>query len=134
MNPVDREPGETFRLLTRLFLRRLIDNDLMSPHADRHESLAVVEIRGLAPLDLNDAVAAVRRTGRAIVVAEAPRTGSLAAEIAATLNEEAFYSLEAPVLRVGGFDVPYPPSRLEHLHLPDVDRVLDAVDRSLAVA
>jgi pyruvate dehydrogenase E1 component beta subunit len=97
-------------------------------------SLAVVELLALAPLDLTEVLAAVRRTGRAIVVAEAPRTGSVAAEIAATLSEEAFHSMEAPVLRVGGFDVPYPPSRLEHLHLPDVDRILDAVDRSLAVA
>jgi 2-oxoisovalerate dehydrogenase E1 component beta subunit len=97
-------------------------------------SLAVVEVHALAPLDLTDVLAAVRRTGRAIVVAEAPRTGSVAAEIATTISEEAFYCLEAPVLRVGGFDVPYPPSRLEHLHLPDVDRVLDAVDRSLDFA
>jgi 2-oxoisovalerate dehydrogenase E1 component beta subunit len=95
-------------------------------------SLAVVELRSLAPLDLEVALAAVRRTGRVVVVAEAPRTGSLAAEVAASVTEQAFYLLEAPVLRVGGFDIPYPPSRLEGFYLPDVDRVLDAVDRSLA--
>lgn len=100
--------------------------------ATEGRSLAVVELRSLAPLDLGPAVEAVRGNGRAVVVAEAPRTGSLAAEIAAALTEEAFYSLEAPVLRVGGFDVPYPPSRLEHQYLPDVDRILDAVDRAEA--
>jgi 2-oxoisovalerate dehydrogenase E1 component beta subunit len=95
-------------------------------------SLAVVELCTLAPLDLSVVLAAARITGRVIVVAEAPCTGSLAAEIAASVTEQAFYSLEAPVLRVGGFDTPYPGSRLEDLYLPDVDRVLDAVDRSLA--
>jgi pyruvate dehydrogenase E1 component beta subunit len=95
-------------------------------------SVAVVELTSLAPLDLVPVLDAVRTTGRLVVVAEAPRTGSLASEIAAAVTEQAFYSLEAPVLRVGGFDVPYPPSRLESLYLPDVDRVLDAVDRAMA--
>jgi 2-oxoisovalerate dehydrogenase E1 component beta subunit len=95
-------------------------------------SLQVVELRHLAPLDLRVVVEAARATGRVVVVAEAPRTGSVAAEVCATVTEQAFYSLEAPVLRVGGFDTPYPPSRLERHYLPDVDRVLDAVDRSLA--
>ena len=94
-------------------------------------SLAVVELRSLAPLDLAVVLDSIRETGRAIVVAEAPTTGSLAAEIAAAVTEQAFYVLEAPVLRVGGFDTPYPASRLEQHYLPDVDRVLDAVDRSL---
>ena len=74
----------------------------------------------------------MRRTGRLVVVHEAPATLGLGAEIAARVTEEAFYSLQAPVLRVGGFDTPYPPSRLEEDFLPDLDRVLDAVDRSLA--
>jgi pyruvate dehydrogenase E1 component beta subunit len=95
-------------------------------------SIAVVELRALAPLDLDVAITSARATGRLVVVAEAPRTGSFSAEVAATVTEQAFYSLEAPVLRVGGFDTPYPPSRLERSYLPDVDRVLDAVDRSLA--
>nr|MBA2773610.1 alpha-ketoacid dehydrogenase subunit beta [Nocardioidaceae bacterium] len=68
----------------------------------------------------------------AIVVHEAPLTLGLGAEIAARITEESFYSLESPVLRVGGFDTPYPPSRIEEEYLPDLDRVLDAVDRSLA--
>jgi pyruvate dehydrogenase E1 component beta subunit len=95
-------------------------------------SLQVVELLQLAPLDLRVVVEAARSTGRVVVVAEAPRTGSVAAEVCATVTEAAFYSLEAPVLRVGGYDTPYPPSRLERHYLPDVDRVLDTVDRSLA--
>jgi pyruvate dehydrogenase E1 component beta subunit len=73
----------------------------------------------------------VKRTGRLVVVHEAPGNLGLGAELAARVTEECFYSLEAPVLRVGGFDTPYPPSRIEEDFLPDLDRVLDAVDRSL---
>jgi pyruvate dehydrogenase E1 component beta subunit len=74
----------------------------------------------------------VRRTGRLVVVAESPSEVSVAAEVAARVQEECFHSLEAPVLRVTGFDTPYPPSKIEEEYLPDLDRVLDAVDRSLA--
>jgi pyruvate dehydrogenase E1 component beta subunit len=74
----------------------------------------------------------VRKTGRAVVVHEAPVNLGMGSEIAARVSEQCFYSLEAPVLRVGGFDTPYPPSRIEEDYLPDLDRVLDAVDRSLA--
>jgi 2-oxoisovalerate dehydrogenase E1 component beta subunit len=74
----------------------------------------------------------VRRTGRAVVTHEAHVNLGLGAELSARITEECFYSLEAPVLRVGGFDTPYPPSRIEEDFLPDLDRVLDAVDRSLA--
>ena len=74
----------------------------------------------------------MRRTGRCVVVHEAPVTGGLGAEIAARITEQCFYQLEAPVLRVGGFATPYPPSRLEEHYLPDLDRVLDAVDRTFA--
>jgi 2-oxoisovalerate dehydrogenase E1 component beta subunit len=94
--------------------------------------LEVIDLRTLAPLDLATITASVRRTGRCVVVHEAPVTGGLGAEIAARITEECFYQLEAPVLRVGAFSVPYPPSRLEEHYLPDLDRVLDAVDRSFA--
>ncbi|HLU31787.1 MAG TPA: transketolase C-terminal domain-containing protein, partial [Acidimicrobiia bacterium] len=87
-------------------------------------------LRSLSPLDLAPVFASVRRTGRCVVVHEAPITLGLGAEIAARVTEECFYSLESPVLRVGGFDIPYPPARLEEQYLPDLDRVLDAVDRS----
>jgi 2-oxoisovalerate dehydrogenase E1 component beta subunit len=93
-------------------------------------ALEVIDLRSLSPLDLDTMVASVRRTGRCVVVHEAPVTGGLGAEIAARVTERCFYQLEAPVLRVGGFSAPYPPSRLEDHYLPDLDRVLDAVDRT----
>ena len=74
----------------------------------------------------------VRRTGHAVVVHEVHVNLGVGSEVAARISEECFYSLEAPVLRVGGFDTPYPPSRIEEEWLPDLDRVLDAVDRWLA--
>jgi 2-oxoisovalerate dehydrogenase E1 component beta subunit len=98
---------------------------------DDGRALEVIDLRSLAPLDTETIVASVRRTGRCIVVHEAPVTGGLGAEIAARVTQECFYDLEAPVLRVGGFSVPYPPSRIEEYYLPDLDRVLDAVDRAL---
>ncbi len=94
--------------------------------------LEVIDLRTLSPLDTETVLESVRRTGRLVVVHEAPSTLGLGAEIAARVAEEAFYSLQAPVLRVSGFDTPYPSSRLEEDFLPDLDRVLDAVDRSLA--
>jgi 2-oxoisovalerate dehydrogenase E1 component beta subunit len=95
-------------------------------------SLEVIDVRSLSPLDTGTIVASVRRTGRCVVVHEAPVTGGIGAEIAARVTQECFYQLEAPVLRVGGFSTPYPPSRLEEHFLPDLDRVLDAVDRAFA--
>jgi 2-oxoisovalerate dehydrogenase E1 component subunit beta len=93
-------------------------------------SLEVIDLRSLSPLDLPVILTSVRKTGRCIVVHEAPVTGGLGAEIAARVTEQCFYQLEAPVLRVGAFSAPYPPSRLEEHYLPDLDRVLDAVDRT----
>ncbi len=100
--------------------------------ADEGRSLEVIDLRTLSPLDLPVVHASVRKTGHVVVVHEAPVNLGLGAELAARISEECFYSLEAPVLRVGGFDTPYPPSRIEEEYLPDLDRVLDAVDRSLA--
>ena len=94
--------------------------------------LEVVDLRSLSPLDLPTVVESVRRTRRAVVVHEAPSFIGLGAELAARLSEELYYEMEAPVLRVTGHDTPYPPSRLEEEYLPDLDRVLHAVDRSLA--
>ena len=99
--------------------------------AEEGRSLEVVDLRTLSPLDLDPVFESVRRTGRCVVVHEAPVTLGLGAEIAARVTETCFHSLEAPVLRVGGYDTPYPPSKLEEEYLPDLDRVLDAVDRSL---
>ena len=95
-------------------------------------ALEVIDLRSLSPLDIDTVTASVRKTGRCVVVHEAPVTGGLGAEVAARVTEECFYHLEAPVLRVGGFSTPYPPSRLEEHFLPDLDRVLDAVDRTFA--
>ena len=99
--------------------------------ADGHE-LEVIDLRSLSPLDLEPVYDSVRRTGRLVVVSEAPSEVSVTAEVAARVQQDCFYSLEAPVLRVTGFDTPYPPSKCEEDYLPDLDRVLDAVDRSLA--
>jgi 2-oxoisovalerate dehydrogenase E1 component beta subunit len=95
-------------------------------------SLEVIDLRSLSPLDLEPVFTSVRRTGRLVVVHEAPGSLGLGAELAARVQEECFYSLESPVLRVTGFDTPYPPARLEEQYLPDLDRLLDAVDRAFA--
>lgn len=93
--------------------------------------LEVVDLRSLVPFDEQGVLESVQRTGRAIVVHEAAVFAGFGAEVAARITEKAFYSLEAPVLRVGGFDIPYPSAKLEEFFLPDVDRILDAVERSL---
>ena len=95
-------------------------------------SLEVIDLRSLSPLDTGTIVDSVRRTGRCVVVHEASTFLGLGAEIAALVQQECFFSLEAPVARVGGYNVPYPPSRLEEDFLPDLDRVLDTVDRLMA--
>ena len=95
-------------------------------------SIEVVDLRSLSPIDYGPLLESVRRTGRLVVAQEAPGNVSIGSEIAATVSERAFYSLEAPVVRVSGFDTPFPPAKLEGAYLPDVDRILDAVDRSLA--
>ncbi len=92
-------------------------------------SVEVIDLQSLSPLDIDVVAASVRRTGHLVVVHEASSTAGLGAEVAARVSEECFYSLEAPVLRVTGYDVPYPASRLEEHFLPDLDRVLDGVDR-----
>jgi len=98
--------------------------------AEDGRNLEVIDLRSLSPLDMGTVYESVRRTGRAVVVHEAPGNLGVGAELAARITEECFYSLEAPVLRVTGYDVPYPAARVEEEYLPDLDRVLDAVDRS----
>ncbi len=94
--------------------------------------LEVIDLRTLSPLNLDAVYESVRRTGRLVLVSEAPSESSVTSEIATRVQQDCFYSLEAPVQRVTGFDTPYPPSKLEEGYLPDLDRVLDAVDRVLA--
>ena len=95
-------------------------------------SCEVIDVRSLAPIDYEPILESVRRTGRMIYAQEAPGNVSVGSEVAATVMEKAFYALEAPVLRVSGFDVPFPPAKLEGQFLPDADRILEAVDRVLA--
>jgi pyruvate dehydrogenase E1 component beta subunit len=96
--------------------------------ASEGRSVQVVDVRTLSPFDDETVMAAVRGTGRAVVIAEAPGYASVASEIAARVAERCFEWLEAPVRRVTGFDVPFAPPKLEHFYLPDVDRILDAID------
>ncbi|WP_221584826.1 alpha-ketoacid dehydrogenase subunit beta [Microbacterium sp. G2-8] len=95
-------------------------------------SCEVIDLRSLSPIDYDPIVESVRSTGRMVWAQEAPGHTSIGGEIASTVAERAFYSLEAPVMRVSGFDVPFPPAKLEGKYLPDADRVLEAVDRALA--
>jgi pyruvate dehydrogenase E1 component beta subunit len=91
-------------------------------------SVQVVDVRSIVPFDDATVCAAVRTTGRAVVVAEAAGFASVSSEIVARVTERCFHALAAPVRRVTGFDIPYPPPKLEHFHLPGVDRILDALD------
>ncbi|MFC4605794.1 alpha-ketoacid dehydrogenase subunit beta [Rhodococcus kronopolitis] len=95
-------------------------------------SIEVIDLRSLSPVDFDTLEASVRKTGRLVVAHEAPVFLGLGAEIAARITERCFYQLESPVLRVGGFATPYPPAKLEKYFLPDPDRILDAVDKTLA--
>jgi 2-oxoisovalerate dehydrogenase E1 component beta subunit len=104
--------------------------DAATAAAEDGRDLEVIDLRTLSPLDMGPVYESVRRTGRCVVVHEAPGNLGLGSEIAARVTEECFYSLEAPVLRVTGYNVPYPAARIEEDFLPDLDRVLDAVDRT----
>ena len=95
-------------------------------------SAEVLDLRSLSPIDYRTIEESVTKTQRLVIAQEAPSQASLGSEIAATMTERAFYLMEAPVLRVSGFNTPFPPARLESHYLPDVDRILDAVDRSMA--
>jgi pyruvate dehydrogenase E1 component beta subunit len=104
--------------------------DAATAAAGEGRELEVIDLRTLSPLHLAPVFDSVRRTGRLVVVHEAPLSGGLGGEVAARVTQECFYSLEAPVLRVTGFDTPYPVARVEEEYLPDIDRILDAVDRT----
>jgi 2-oxoisovalerate dehydrogenase E1 component beta subunit len=124
-------PGSTLTLVGYGPVLRTCLEAATAAEADGHD-IEVIDLRALSPLDLGPVVESVRRTGRLVVVSEAPSESSITAEVAARVQEQCFHSLEAPVIRVTGFDTPYPPSKCEEAYLPDLDRVLDAVDRSLA--
>jgi pyruvate dehydrogenase E1 component beta subunit len=125
---VVREGADATVIAYGPMVRTALDAAQAAAEDGRH--LEVIDLRTLSPLDLGPVFESVRKTGRAVVVHEAPGNLGMGSEIAARITEECFYSLEAPVLRVTGFDVPYPAARVEEEYLPDLDRVLDAVDRS----
>ena len=100
--------------------------------AEEGKSIEVIDIRSMSPIDFATIVESVKKTGRLVVAHEASTFVSISSEIAARVSELAFYRLEAPPIRVGGFDVPYPAAKLEEKFLPDADRILDAIDRVLA--
>ena len=124
-------PGDDVTLLCYGPLVRTCAEAAMAAR-EEGRSVEVIDLRSLSPLDMETIAASVTRTGRCVVAHEAPVYAGLGGEIAARVTERCFYHLEAPVLRVGGFSAPYPPSRLEDHYLPDLDRVLDAVDRTFA--
>jgi len=99
--------------------------------AEEGVSIEVVDLRSLSPIDFATVAASVRKTGRLVIAHEAPGTGGLGAEVAAVIAERCFDALEAAPVRITGFDVPYPPAALEDHFLPDLDRILDGVDRAL---
>jgi 2-oxoisovalerate dehydrogenase E1 component beta subunit len=105
--------------------------DAAAAALDEGLSVEVIDLRSLAPIDFPTVEESVRRTGRLVIAHEAARSGGLGAEIAASITERCFHYLEHAPVRVTGFDIPYPCSRLEKHHLPDLDRILDGVDRAL---
>jgi len=124
-------PGRDATLLTYgPMVKTCLDAALAAE--DEGRDLEVIDLRTLSPLDMATVATSVEKTGRVVTVHEASVNLGLGAELAARITEQCFYNLEAPVLRVGGFDTPYPASRMEEAFLPDLDRILDAVDRSLA--
>ena len=124
-------PGDDVTLLCYGPLVRTCVEAAMAAR-EEGRSIEVIDLRSLSPLDIETIAASVTRTGRCVIAHEAPVYAGLGGEIAARVTERCFYHLEAPVLRVGGFSAPYPPSRLEDHYLPDLDRILDAVDRTFA--
>jgi pyruvate dehydrogenase E1 component beta subunit len=133
MLPLDKArvvlPGDDVTLLTYGPLVRTCAEAALAG-GEEGRSIEVIDLRSLSPLDMETITASVSRTGRCVVAHEAPVYAGLGAEIAARVTEQCFYHLEAPVLRVGGFATPYPVAKLEEHYLPDLDRVLDAVDRA----
>jgi len=105
--------------------------DAATAAEDEGVSIEVIDLRSLSPVDYRTVTASVRKTGRVVVTHEAAREAGVAAELITSVTEKCFHYLEAAPVRVTGHDIPYPPAKLEKHHLPDLDRILDAVDRVL---
>ena len=129
---VVRRPGDDVTVVTYGGMVGIAMEAAEMAAEDDDVSVEVIDLRSLSPLDFETIATSVRRTQRCVVMHEAARTLGFGAEIAARVQEELFYDLESPVLRVTGFDTPYPPARLEGNWLPDADRLLDAIDQALA--
>ncbi|OBJ01287.1 2-oxoisovalerate dehydrogenase [Mycobacterium alsense] len=128
-----RRPGRDVTVVTYGSLVNTAVATAEDAQRQRHWSLEVIDLRSLVPLDFETVAASIHRTGRCVVMHEGPRSLGYGAELAARIQEEMFYELEAPVLRACGFDTPYPPARLEGLWLPGPDRLLDCVERALGL-
>ena len=124
-------PGEDATIVT---YGPLVPVALAAAEAAREDgrSVEVIDLRSVSPIDFDTITESVEKTGRLIVTHEAPTFGGIGGEIAARVAERAFLSLEAPVIRVGGFHMPYPVAKVEEQYLPDIDKVLEALDRSFA--
>ncbi|KQR52571.1 2-oxoisovalerate dehydrogenase [Leifsonia sp. Leaf336] len=123
-------PGNDVTLVTYGGLVQLA-TDASLAAADEGVSVEVIDLRSLSPLDLDTVAASVRKTGRLVVTHEAALSGGLGAEISASITERCFYHLEHAPVRVTGHDIPYPAAKLEAAHLPDLDRILDGIDRAM---
>jgi 2-oxoisovalerate dehydrogenase E1 component beta subunit len=123
-----RRPG---RDVTLIAYGGLVATAMETADAAQDEGwdVEVIDLRSLSPFDDATVAASVRRTGRAVVIHEAAGFGGYGAEVVARLSEQCFHHLAAPILRVTGFDIPYPPPKLEQHHLPGVDRILDTIGR-----
>ena len=127
--PIDRavirRPGQDVTLIA---YGGMVDTAIEAAEAAAGKwDVEVIDLRSLSPFDDATLAESVCRTGRAVVVHEAPGFAGYGAEVVARLTEQCFHYLEAPILRITGLDIPYPPPRLEHLHLPDADRILDGI-------
>ncbi|MEO8219436.1 MAG: transketolase C-terminal domain-containing protein [Specibacter sp.] len=100
--------------------------------AEDGHSVEVIDLRSISPIDFDTVEASVNKTGRLVVAHEAPTFGGIGGEIASRISERCFYSMESPAIRVGGFHMPYPVARVEEHYLPDIDRMLEALDRAFA--
>ncbi len=128
---VVRTEGTDVTLLTYGPMVKVCMAAAQAAEIDEGPSIEVVDLRSLSPLDVDTITASVSKTGRTVVVTEAQTFLGMSAELAAMVQRECFYDLEAPVVRVGGYNIPYPPSRHEEVFLPDLDRILHAVDTVL---
>ncbi len=138
----DNDPGDPFKAhvvregndATLVAYGPLVPVALAAANAAAEDgrSVEVIDLRSISPIDFDTVEASVTKTGRLVVAHEAPTFGGIGGEIAARISERCFYSLEAPAIRVGGFHMPYPVARVEEHYLPDIDRMLEALDRAFA--